>query len=148
MSQMFQLSPFRPVIYSEAEKLRNKQASAFWIPDEIPLGDDVAAWNNNKLTHQEKDFVTQILRMFTQSDVNVGNLYIKELIPNFWNNEIVKMFIMFTCIEGIHQDAYAKLLDTLGFPESEYVAFLEYKEMAEKHEFMLDMDTSTLKVLG
>lgn len=39
--------------------------------------------------------------------------------------------------------SYAFLNDTLGFPESEYSAFLEYEEMSEKLEFMQDFDTST-----
>ena len=37
----------------------------------------------------------------------------------------------FACREGVHQRAYALLNDTLGLPDSEYHAFLEYKEMAD-----------------
>jgi ribonucleoside-diphosphate reductase beta chain len=36
----------------------------------------------------------------------------------------------------VHIAAYSHLLDTIGMPESEYSAFLEYEEMADKHNYM------------
>jgi ribonucleoside-diphosphate reductase beta chain len=36
----------------------------------------------------------------------------------------------------VHIAAYSHLLDTIGMPESEYGAFLEYAEMKEKHDYM------------
>ena len=39
--------------------------------------------------------------------------------------------------------SYALLNDTLGFPEAEYTAFLEYDAMAEKLEFMQTFDPDT-----
>jgi ribonucleotide reductase beta subunit family protein with ferritin-like domain len=54
----------------------------------------------------------------------------------------------FAAREGIHQRAYALLNETLGLPDSEYHAFLEYKEMTDKVDFMTDSDTSTQRGLG
>jgi ribonucleoside-diphosphate reductase beta chain len=54
----------------------------------------------------------------------------------------------FACREGIHQRAYALLNETLGLPDSEYHAFLEYTEMVEKIEFMIDNDISTIRGLA
>jgi ribonucleoside-diphosphate reductase beta chain len=39
-------------------------------------------------------------------------------------------------MEGIHQHAYSLLLDTVGMPETEYRAFSEYEEMADKHDYI------------
>ena len=50
--------------------------------------------------------------------------------------------------EGVHQRAYALLNDTLGLPDSEYHAFLEYKEMANKIAFMQKSDNSTHRGLA
>ena len=36
----------------------------------------------------EKEYVTNILRLFTQSDVAVGQNYYDQFIPKFKNNEI------------------------------------------------------------
>jgi ribonucleoside-diphosphate reductase beta chain len=42
----------------------------------------------------------------------------------------------FSNIETIHIAAYALLLETIGMPDSEFTAFLEYDEMAAKHDYM------------
>ena len=44
-------------------------------------------------------------------------------------------------MEGVHVHAYSTLLDTLGLPETEYQAFAEYKEMADKHDYVGQFDS-------
>jgi ribonucleoside-diphosphate reductase beta chain len=39
-------------------------------------------------------------------------------------------------METVHIAAYSHLLDTIGMPESEYSAFLQYKEMKDKYDYM------------
>jgi len=46
------------------------------------------------------------------------------------------MLSAFSNIETVHIAAYAHLLDTVGMPESEYQAFLKYKEMKDKYDYM------------
>ena len=58
------------------------------------------------------------------------------------------MLLSFANREGTHQRAYALLNDTLGFPDEEYSAFLEYKEMVAKIEFMQNNDVTTHHGLG
>ena len=50
--------------------------------------------------------------------------------------------------EAIHQRAYALLNETLGLPPEEYHAFLEYSEMADKIDFMMDSNTATHRGLA
>ena len=38
--------------------------------------------------------------------------------------------------------------ETLGLSDAEYHAFLEYQEMADKIEFMMDSDPNTVRGLG
>jgi ribonucleotide reductase beta subunit family protein with ferritin-like domain len=53
------------------------------------------------------------------------------------------MLSSFASREAVHQRAYALLNDTLGLPDEEYHAFLEYKEMADKIDFMKQGDINT-----
>jgi ribonucleoside-diphosphate reductase beta chain len=46
------------------------------------------------------------------------------------------MLSAFSNTETIHVAAYSHLLDTVGMPELEYQAFLTYKEMKDKYDFM------------
>jgi ribonucleoside-diphosphate reductase beta chain len=46
-------------------------------------------------------------------------------------------------METVHIAAYSHLLDTLGIPESEYTAFLHYKEMKDKYDYMQEFGVAT-----
>jgi len=139
---------YKPFRYPWAVELTKRHEQAHWIEDEIDLSDDVADWKNGKLTDSERDYITQVLRLFTQSDVAVGQNYYDFFIPKLKNNEIRNMLGSFAAREGVHQRAYALLNDTLGLPESEFQSFLEYKEMYNKVEFMRDNDNSNYSNLS
>ena len=47
------------------------QQRIHWLPEEVPLGDDVRDWQKN-LSQAEKNLLTQIFRFFTQADVEVA----------------------------------------------------------------------------
>ena len=139
---------YKPFHYPWAVEITTRHEKAHWIEDELDLSEDVADWKMGKMTKIEKEYVTNILRLFTQSDVAVGQNYYDQFIPKFKNNEVRNMLGSFAAREGIHQRAYALLNETLGLPDSEYHAFLEYSEMADKIEYMRKADTNTLRGLG
>jgi ribonucleotide reductase beta subunit family protein with ferritin-like domain len=122
-------------MYPWAVELAKKHEEIHWVEDEAELSEDVQDWRT-KLSADEKEFITQVLRLFTQSDVQVGENYHEFLIPKFKNNEVRNMLSSFAARETVHQRAYALLNDTLGLPDDEYHKFLEYKAMADKIDFM------------
>ena len=139
---------YKPFQYPWAVEITQRHEKMHWIEDEADLSEDVTDWKSGKIIAEEKQFITQILRLFTQSDVAVGKNYYEHFIPAFKNNEIRNMQGSFAAREGVHQRAYALLNDTLGLPDEEYFAFLEYKEMADKIDFMSDADITTRRGLG
>jgi ribonucleoside-diphosphate reductase beta chain len=88
------------------------------------------------MTDEEKNLLTQIFRLFTQSDVDVGAGYVDRYMRIFKKPEARMMMSSFANMESIHQHAYSLLLDTVGMPEVEYKAFSEYEAMADKHEYI------------
>lgn len=139
---------FRPFKYPWAMEAAVSHEKIHWGEWEAELQEDVKQWKSGGLSPVEKDHITQILRLFTQSDVQVGGNYCDLFIPKFRNNEIRNMLLSFANREGVHQRAYALLNDTLGLAEEEYWAFLEYEELRAKIEFMQDNDVGTLSGLG
>jgi ribonucleoside-diphosphate reductase beta chain len=133
---------YKPFSQEWAVDLTKKHEEIHWVEEEADLSEDVNDWRI-KLTSQEKEFITHILRLFTQGDVQVGQNYYDYLIPKFKNNEVRVMLGSFAGREGTHQRAYALLNDTLGLPDEEYHKFLEYKEMSDKIDFMSDNDTTS-----
>lgn len=139
---------YKPFKYPWAVSYATEHERIHWIEDELELQTDVSHWKSGKLSKEEKNHITQILRLFTQTDVAVGTNYLEYYIPKFKNNEIRAMLTAFASREFIHQRAYALLNDTLGLPEEEFTAFLEYQQMADKVEFMGDIDVHSLSGTG
>jgi ribonucleotide reductase beta subunit family protein with ferritin-like domain len=139
---------YKPFHYPWAVEITTRHEKVHWIEDELDLSEDVADWKSGKVSAVEKEYITNILRLFTQSDVAVGQNYYDQLIPKFKNNEVRNMLGSFANREAIHQRAYALLNETLGLSDAEYHAFLEYTEMADKIEFMMDSDPNTVRGLA
>lgn len=139
---------FKPFRYPQFMDIAKKHELIHWHEDEIDLGDDIDQWNKGDLSDEEENQITQILRLFTQTDVQVGQNYCDLFIPVFKNNEVRCMLLAFAGREGIHQRAYALLNDTLGLPDTDYGAFLEYEEMSQKIDFMQENDVSTKEGIG
>jgi len=111
-----------------------QQNQMHWMPEDVPLHNDVKDWNDMEIG--EKNLLTQIFRLFTQSDVDVGAGYIDRYMRVFKKPEARMMMGSFANMESIHQHAYSLLLDTVGLPETEYKAFAEYEAMADKHTYI------------
>lgn len=126
---------YKPFSYPWAYEAWEKQQKLHWLPDEVPLADDVQDWKK-KLTPGEKHLLTQIFRFFTQADIEVNNCYMKHYSKVFKPTEVQMMLSAFSNMETIHIAAYSHLLDTIGMPEAEYHAFLKYKEMKDKYDYM------------
>lgn len=139
---------YKPWQYPWAMEAAEAHEKIHWGTWEAELQEDVNQWKTNALTTVEKEHITQILRLFTQTDVQVGGNYCDLFIPVFKNNEIRNMLLSFANREGTHQRAYALLNDTLGLEEKEYWAFLEYEEMARKVEFMQQNNVKSKTGIG
>ncbi len=133
---------YKPFRYPWAFELWEAHEAMHWLPKEVPLAEDVKDWAT-KITEQERNLLTQIFRFFTQQDVVVGGAYLNHYLKVFQPTEVRMMLSGFAARELIHIAAYSHLLDTIGIPEIEYAAFLEYKQMKEKFEYAQKFNTDT-----
>lgn len=126
---------FKPMAYEWAFAAYHEQQKAHWLPEEVPLHEDVVDWKA-KLTVPEKNLLTQIFRFFTQGDIDVSEGYVDKYLPIFRHPELRMMLMAFANMEAVHVHAYSLLLEEIGMPEVEYRAFQKIKEMAAKHDFV------------
>ncbi len=133
---------YKPFSYPWCYDAWLKQQQVHWLPEEVPLADDVKDWHH-KLTESERHLMTQIFRFFTQSDIEVNNCYMKHYSQVFKPTEVQMMLSAFSNMETVHIAAYSHLLDTIGMPETEYSAFLQYKEMKDKYDYMQEFGVDT-----
>lgn len=133
---------YKPFIYPWCYEAWLTQQRVHWLPEEVPMAEDIRDWKK-KLTESEINLLTQIFRFFTQSDVEVNNCYMKHYSRVFGPVEVQMMLSAFSNIETVHIAAYSHLLDTLGMPETEYAAFLDYKAMKDKFDVLQDANMNS-----
>jgi ribonucleoside-diphosphate reductase beta chain len=133
---------YKPFSYPWAYDAWLMQQRVHWLPEEVPLADDVKDWHRT-LTAPERNLLTHIFRFFTQADVEVNNCYMKHYSQVFKPTEVQMMLAAFSNIETVHIAAYSHLLDTIGIPETEYAAFLQYQQMKDKYDYMQEFGIET-----
>jgi ribonucleoside-diphosphate reductase beta chain len=142
MSLLEERIQYKPFKYPWAYDAWLQQQRVHWLPEEVPLADDVKDWHRT-LSNSERNLLTHIFRFFTQADVEVNNCYMKHYSQVFKPTEVLMMLSAFSNIETVHVSAYSHLLDTIGMPETEYSAFLKYQQMKDKYDYMQEFGVST-----
>jgi ribonucleoside-diphosphate reductase beta chain len=130
---------YKPFEYPEFFEIYKLQQQAHWLPTEVPMADDITDFKS-RLTDAEKNLIIQVLRFFTQGDIEVQKNYNNNLLKFFKKPEIIMMLNSFANIETVHVWAYSHLNDTLGLPETEYKAFLDYDSMKAKYDYVQNFD--------
>jgi ribonucleoside-diphosphate reductase subunit M2 len=111
-----------PIKYRDVWEMYKKAEASFWTAEEVDLSSDYAHWE--KLTADEKHFVSHILAFFAGSDgivlENLGQRFMGEIqIPEaraFYGFQIA--------IENIHSEMYSLLLETyIKDPKQKYHLF-------------------------
>ena len=138
---------FKPFEYPAYFKFFQQQNQAHWLPTEVPMESDIHDYRF-KLSDSERHLITQILRFFTQGDIEVNNNYNTKLIPAFPKPEIKMMLSAFAAMESIHVWAYSYLNDSLGLPDEEYSAFLGIESMKKKYDYVHDFSVDSLEDLA
>jgi ribonucleoside-diphosphate reductase beta chain len=111
-----------------------------WMVEEADLNQDVIDWNN-KLTVGERNLLAKLFRFFTQGDMLVMDAYADKYIPVIGKQpEVKRMMLAFANAETIHIEAYSKLIETIGMPDTEFSAFLEHGEMVAKMDYVMKFD--------
>jgi ribonucleoside-diphosphate reductase beta chain len=131
---------FKPFNYPWAYDAWLKHEQSHWLHTEVPMSEDVKDWKN-KLSDEEKQFLTHIFRFFTQGDIDVAGGYVRNYLPYFPQPEVRMMLSGFAAREALHIAAYSHLIETLGLPETTYNQFLDYQEMRDKHDYVMDISS-------
>merc|ERR1712000_440289 len=97
------------------------QQRIHWLPEEVPMADDVRDWQKN-INSSEKNLLMHI----------------------FKPTEVKMMLSVFSAMETVHIAAYAHLLDTIGLPETEYSEFLKIKAMKDKYDYLNKQKSQSL----
>ncbi|KAJ8143715.1 hypothetical protein OXX80_011021 [Metschnikowia pulcherrima] len=100
-----------PIKYHEVWQMYKKAEASFWTAEEIDLSKDISDWNN-RMTDNERFFISRVLAFFAASDGIVN----ENLVENF-SAEVqipeAKCFYGFQIMmENIHSETYSLLIDS------------------------------------
>ena len=99
-----------PIVDDDIWKMYKKSVDSFWVPQECDLSKDLNDWN--KLTKDEKHFVSMVLAFFAASD----GIVLENLAVRFMNDvqlsEARAFYGFQIAIENIHSEMYSLLIDT------------------------------------
>ena len=99
-----------PIQHDEIWKMYKQAEASFWTTEEIDLNPDLSDWE--KLTTDEKHFISHVLAFFAASDGIVN----ENLVVNFMQDVQIpeaRCFYGFQiAIENIHAEMYSLLIDT------------------------------------
>lgn len=133
---------YKPFAYPELYDRWDTHERMHWLPSEVPMHEDIKDWNT-KLDDNERAFLTNVFRFFTQGDIDVAGSYYTQMIPAFCKTPEAAMFLgSIAAREGVHVAAYSHLIESLSMPESTYKEFLEYSEMCNKQKYVKEFQNS------
>ncbi len=96
--------------WADMYTLYKKEIASFWVVEEMDLVDDLTHWA--KLKEEEKHFITMVLAFFASLD----QLVMENVSINFGQEiavpQVRSHFAAQECMESIHGEAYALLIQT------------------------------------
>lgn len=131
------LNQLVPIKYNWAWEKYNKANANHWLPQEIPMGEDVALWKSDEVTEQERKIVKQNLGFFSTADSLVANNIVLAVYRLITNPECRQYLLRQAYEEGIHTEAYQYIVESLGLDGGEiYNMYREISSVEAKASFV------------
>ena len=128
-----------PIKYTWAWEKYLASCANHWMPQEIPMGDDLALWKDpNGLTEDERRIVKRNLGFFTTADSLAANNIVLGTYRHITAPECRQYLLRQAFEEAIHTHAYQYIVESLGLDESEiFNAYHEIASIRAKDEFLM-----------
>ncbi|MGM0591857.1 MAG: ribonucleotide-diphosphate reductase subunit beta [Halobacteriota archaeon] len=129
-----------PIDYDWAREYYTAGVANNWVPEEVPMQDDVSQWNGDVLSESERQLVEWNLGFFSTAESLTANNIVLALYEFVTAPECRQYLLRQAYEEAIHTDTFIYCCDTLGFdPEHLYSMYDRVPSIAEKDEFVVDL---------
>uniref|UniRef100_A0A9L0JBP8 ribonucleoside-diphosphate reductase n=3 Tax=Equus TaxID=9789 RepID=A0A9L0JBP8_EQUAS len=99
-----------PIQYPDIWKMYKQAQASFWTAEEVDLSKDLPHWN--KLTSDEKYFISHVLAFFAASDGIVNENLVERFSQEVQVPEARCFYGFQILIENVHSEMYSLLIDT------------------------------------
>jgi ribonucleoside-diphosphate reductase beta chain len=100
-----------PIQHESIWKFYKQAQASFWTAEEIDLGSDLTDWND-RLTDNERWFISHILAFFAASDGIVNENLAARFMNEVQSSEARCFYGFQIAIENIHSETYSQLIET------------------------------------
>ena len=100
-----------PIRYHEIWQMYKKAEASFWTAEEIDLSKDLHDWDN-RMTDNERHFVSHVLAFFAASDGIVNENLLERFSSEVQAAEARCFYGFQIMMENIHSETYSLLIDT------------------------------------
>jgi len=129
-----------PIDYDWAREYYEAGVANNWVPEEIPMQDDVSQWNGDDLTDAERQLVEWNLGFFSTAESLTANNVVLAIYEHVTAPECRQYLLRQAYEEAIHTDTFIYCCDSLGFePEYLYGMYDRVPSIEEKDEFVVDL---------
>jgi ribonucleoside-diphosphate reductase beta chain len=127
-----------PLKYEWAwEHYRNGLAN-HWIPDEVPMQDDVQLWRSDRLSADERLLIKRTLGFFATAESLVANNLALAIFKYVTNAEARQYILRQAFEEAVHTQTFLYVVESLGLDEGEiFNMYHEIPSVADKDNFQM-----------
>lgn len=99
-----------PIVHNDIWEMYKKSIDCFWHVGELNLAQDLNDWE--KMTDDERYFITMILAFFSSSDAVVTDNLGARFMNEVQLSEARSFYAFQIAVEAIHSETYSLLIDT------------------------------------
>jgi len=129
-----------PIDYDWAREYYEDGVDNNWVPQEIPMQDDVSQWNGDALDPSERQLVEWNLGFFSTAESLTANNLVLALYEYVTAPECRQYLLRQAYEEAVHTDTFIYCCDSLGFdPDYLYGMYDRIPAIEQKDAFVVDL---------
>lgn len=133
-----------PMTYLWARQHYKDGVANNWVPEEIPMQDDIEQWKHpTALTAEERRLIYWNLGFFSTAESLTANNIVLAAYNHVTNPECRQYMLRQAYEEAIHTDTFIYCCDSLGLnPEEIYTMYQTIPSIKEKDDFVVELTKS------
>ena len=129
-----------PVDYDWAREYYRAGVDNNWVPEEVPMTNDVHQWEGDDLSDAERQLIEWNLGFFSTAESLTANNIVLALYDHVTAPECRQYLLRQAYEEAIHTDTFIYCCDSLGFdPDYLYGMYDRVPAIEAKDEFVVDL---------
>ena len=134
-----------PMKYTWARAHYKSGVANNWVPEEVPMQQDVEFWKGDKLSDSERRMILWNLGFFSTAESLTANNIVLSIYQHVTNPECRQYLLRQAYEEAVHTDTFIYCCDSLGLdPEYVYNMYVNIPSIKAKDTFVVDITKSLM----